>query len=145
MKHGPLAFIVEVVHHQEAAALEVFSEARRLRVGEDPVAHAHRIEKWPVEDLVAIDIDNFLDRARVDARQAANGLHEEALGFVGIGAPAGKAAEVAVARRTETQAGESELGLLPGVRRVVDRVLHLALVLRPAVLAEAVLGGDDSD
>jgi hypothetical protein len=36
---------MEVVHHQEAAALEVLPEARRLGVAEDPVADADRIEK----------------------------------------------------------------------------------------------------
>ena len=58
---GPLAFIVEIVHHQEAAALEVFAQARRLRVGEHPIAHADRVQKRPVEDFVAVDIDNLLD------------------------------------------------------------------------------------
>ena len=50
---GPLALVVEVVHHQESAALEVLPQARRLGVAEDPVAHADRVEERPVEHLVA--------------------------------------------------------------------------------------------
>jgi hypothetical protein len=57
---------VEVIDHEEAAALEVFAEACSLGIGEDPVADADRIEEWPVKDLIAIDIDDFLDGTGVD-------------------------------------------------------------------------------
>ena len=79
----------------------------------------------------------------MDAGEAADGLHEDAVGLVGVGAPAGEAAEVGVARGAEAQAGEGELGLFPGVGRVVDGVLHFVLELRPAVRAGGVLGGGD--
>ena len=51
-----------------------------------------------------------------------------------------KRAEVAVARRPEAQAGEGELGWLPGVRRVVHRVLHLVLERAPSDSPAADMG-----
>ena len=132
---GPFALVVEVVHHEEAAAIEVFPQTRGLGIGEDPIADADGIQEGPVEDFVAVDVHDLLDGAGVDAGEAADRLHEEALGFVGIGAPAGEAAEVGIAGGTVAQAGEGKFGLFPGVGRIVDRVLHFALELRPAILS----------
>ena len=52
-----------------------------------PVANLDRIEPRPLEDFVAIDVDDLLDRARVNAREAADALDELPLGLVRIGAP----------------------------------------------------------
>ena len=65
-EEGPFPFIVEVVDHEEAAAVEVLAEAAGLGVGDGSVADTDGVEEGPVEHLVAVDIDNLFDGAGID-------------------------------------------------------------------------------
>ena len=83
----PLAFVVEVVHHERTAPLEILPQPPRLRLGERPVAHAHGIDPRPIENLVAIDVDDLLDASRVNPREAPQALHKLPFGLIRVGAP----------------------------------------------------------
>src|SRR5262249_15838598 len=106
---------------------EILADPPGLAFIQLPVAYLDRVEPRPLEDFVAIDVDNLLDRARVNACETADALDELPLRLIRIGAPT---AAAPASHTPISQARERILGLLPGIRRIVDRVLHFVLVLR---------------
>ena len=98
-------------------------------IGESPLAHLDGVEPRPIVRVAFVQIDGLLHAADVDAREAAHGLREVAVG-AGIvlrperdaGVPVGVAAAITVERTgREHEAGEDELGLLLPVRREFGR------------------------
>ena len=73
---------MEVVDHEEAAAIEVIAKTFGLGVADGPVANLDRVQPRPVVDFIGIDIDDFFHGTGVDAGQTANALDELPLGFV---------------------------------------------------------------
>ena len=85
----PFALIVEVVHHEEAAALEILLQPRGLGCVENPVAHSNGIDPGPIEDFVVVDVDDLFHRTGVDTRKAPQLRYELPVGFVGVSTPPG--------------------------------------------------------
>ena len=82
-----------------------------------------RVEPGPVELVALVEVDGLLDGADVDAREAADGLHDVAVGAGVVDGPVGGAAGPIVAV-TEApavprihEAGEDELGFFVPVGR----------------------------
>src|SRR5262245_64094935 len=83
----PFRGAVEIVDHEETSAVQILADPPGLAVIQLPIANLDRIEPRTIVDFVAVDIDDLLDRARVDARVPANGLDELSLRLVRVGAP----------------------------------------------------------
>jgi len=135
---GPLALVVKVVHYERAASAEELAEADGLGVRYAPIADTDCVDPWPIEQLVAFDVNNLFHAARVDAGEAPQSGDELPLALVGIDPPARYAAPTTpIARRLVPQPRKSELGFLPRIRRISRRVLHLAFVASPAPMVTA--------
>ncbi len=145
----PLVGAVEIVAHEKAAALQVFAETFDLVIGQFPVADFDGVEPGIVEDVVGlvVEIHRLLHAARVDARQAADGGGEMAVGAGIVDGPVGVTLAPVVpspvfalpvqpdAGSGVHQAGEDPLGaLVPvgGKRKIV--------VFPGGILAEGTLG-----
>src|SRR5438270_9444608 len=83
----PLCRAVEIVYHEETTPIKIVAKPLGLAVIELPVTNLHSIKPRPVEDFIAVNIDDLLDRTRVDAGKTADTLHELALGFIRVGTP----------------------------------------------------------
>src|ERR1022692_1828611 len=119
-----------------------FAEGFGLGIGQLPMAGLHGIEPGPVGGAAFVQIDGLFDGADVEARQAAEGLHEVAVGARIILGPHGVAfGPLAAASKAKAEAapaatvgglrvheaGEGPLGLLLKVGRkrdVAESVFH---------------------
>ena len=139
----PFIFPMEIVDHQKAAAIEVIAQPLGVGFAQLPVSNLDRIEPGPLEHLVALDVDDLLDRSCIDPGEPPDPLHEMALRRVGVGAPttSPSASETAAAETAIipiAQPRKGELFLHPSVRRIfISRTLHLTLVILRAPLARA--------
>ena len=88
----PVGGAVEIIHHEEAALEQVFAQPLRLRIGERPVCHLHGIDPRVVEDLVAVEIDDLLDGAHLDAGEALQRQQELAIRLGIVARPTGPVA-----------------------------------------------------
>ncbi len=53
----PLIGAVEIVAHEETAAIEELAELGDLVIGQLPVAHFHRVEPGVIENIVVLSPD----------------------------------------------------------------------------------------
>src|SRR5437870_2562128 len=128
---------MKVVTHEESAAQQIFAKSAALVIGELPVPDLDTIHPWPVENLVTIEIDHLLNRARVQAREAADALHELAVGLGVIDGPSAARAPVAAVRTR----GIVEPGKRPFRLFVVVGRQRRGIVFVGCVLAETRLKG----
>src|SRR6185312_7336305 len=77
----------KVIHHEKATLEQIVAQALRLRVGERPVRNLYGINPRVVEDLVAVEIDDLLDGAHLDAGQALQCEQELTIGLGIIAGP----------------------------------------------------------
>jgi len=110
---------VKAIHNQKSTTLQIVAHALGLLIVEVPVGDVDGIKPRPVEKLVAIGIEDFLEWARVNARQPQNPRHKLPVGARIIFRPAAvaevsEAAESTVAghARGVAEAGKGEFVFL---------------------------------
>ena len=115
----PVFCAVEVIHHEEAAFLQVLAQPLGLGIGECPVLRLDGIDPGIVEDLVIVQADNLLIRSTVNAGEPMHGNEELAVGFWIIARP-GTAAEASTASSTAPKTGH--IGVVSQARPVELRL-----------------------
>ena len=72
---------MDVVGHEEAAAVEIIAQDLALFFGQAPFAGLDRVNERVVVDVVAVfEIDDLLHRTRIHARQAPHGFQKMPVG-----------------------------------------------------------------
>ena len=105
----------------------------------------HGIEPWEFVHVIAIGLNNFFHRPRINTGEPAHALKQMPFGGVGINAPtvtrAAKAPPTATSATFElriSQTGEGEFTVFPCVGRVrIRRALHFAKIFLIAAFASA--------
>ena len=129
----PFALAPEVVDHQEAAAVEILAQDLRFALVEQPLADLDGVQPRIVEHAVVDELDQpaavavDVDLRDVDAREAADALHDMELGVGVVRRPRAAAAAVvaapAIRRVAVDETREMKLGLR---RRREPRIARLA-------------------
>src|SRR6202030_4210365 len=81
-----------LVLHQKAAMVKVIAQAAGLGVAQLPMPNFNGVNPRPIEDFIAVDINDLFDRSCVDSRQPPHALRELALGLIRVRTPTGPAA-----------------------------------------------------
>src|SRR5205085_9523778 len=112
----------------ESAAQDEVPQLGGLGVGEVPLAQLDSVKKRKVVDVViVVQVHRLLDRARVDARQTADGAQKMAVGAGVILGPDGPAFLPIIDR--ETAEAEAALAGEGRIHQARERELGRALVI----------------
>ena len=85
---------MDVIGHEESAALNVFAQLGALFRSQSPLAYLNGVDPRPVEHVVVVETDNLFGGANVDAGEAPHGLRQMAVGARIILGPERKAEPV---------------------------------------------------
>ena len=92
---SPFGIAVQVVGHEEAAALDVVAKFSAFLFGQAPFAHLDGIDPREIESVVIVVESHYLfDRTDIDTRQAAHGPRQMAVGARVVLGPEGTAVAV---------------------------------------------------
>ena len=114
----PFLGAVEIVAHEETAAVQKLAEFLHHLVGQLPVAHFHGVQPRVVENVVVLfQVDGLLRRLPIDARQPPDGLRQMPVRPRVVDGPVGIALMPVVLARCRVDCQSTYTGLVGYISR----------------------------